>query len=169
MLELAKETKTNVGLGVQEGLGVLYLEYALGTSNPARRQRVGFRVPLVRTAMGFACIAGMDEHERRPLFDEIREQYPREWPKLKKQFEDAIAQVSANGYCIAAGTLNPMTNTVAVPFVYGDSRKIMAINSQGVAQLQTPDVMAETGRRLVLLAEKVRMVLASPASSPPLD
>jgi DNA-binding IclR family transcriptional regulator len=163
MLELARDTRTNVGLGIQEGLSALFLEYALGEANPARRQRVGFRVPLARTAMGFACVAGMDDHERQRIFEELKQHYPREWPKLKKQFEDAVHQVRSHGYCIAVGTFNSMTNTVAVPFVYDDSRKFMAINSQGLASLQTPEAMAATGKRLVELAEKIRLKLAAPS------
>ena len=58
MVELAQKTKTNIGFGVQENNSALYLEYALGEPSPNRRQRVGFRVPLVRTAMGRACLVG---------------------------------------------------------------------------------------------------------------
>ena len=75
MEELADKSRTNVGLGVHEGLSVLYLEYALGEPNPNRRQRVGFRVPLIRTAMGRACIAAMPPQERARLYDELKDHY----------------------------------------------------------------------------------------------
>ena len=68
MVELAQKTKTNIGFGVQESNSALYLEYALGEPSPNRRQRVGFRVPLVRTAMGRACIAAMNYEERAKLY-----------------------------------------------------------------------------------------------------
>ena len=71
MVELAQKTKTNIGFGVQESNSALYLEYALGEPSPNRRQRVGFRVPLVRTSMGRACIAAMNYEERAKLYAEF--------------------------------------------------------------------------------------------------
>ena len=72
MVELARKTETNVGLGVQEELSVFYLEYALGEANPNRLQRAGFRVPVARTAMGRACIAGMRPEQRERLYEHMR-------------------------------------------------------------------------------------------------
>lgn len=37
-----------------------------------RLQRAGFRVPLVRTAMGRACVAGMRPEQRERLFDHLQ-------------------------------------------------------------------------------------------------
>lgn len=41
---------------MQEGLSVLFLEYARAGTNPNRGQGVHFRVLRVRTAVGLACI-----------------------------------------------------------------------------------------------------------------
>lgn len=156
MQEMAARTRTNIGLGVAEGLSVLYLEYALGELTPNRRQRVGFRVPLVRTAMGRACIAAMGREERNRLYEQLRETYPREWPVLHDQLEHAVEQVQLKGYCIAAGTFQRNTNSVAVPFVHADGRTVMAFNSQASAQVNTPKAMARHGKELLELAETVR-------------
>lgn len=168
MVELAEKTRTNIGLGVQEGLSILYLEYALGESNPNRRQRVGFRVPLVRSALGRACIAAMHPEERNRLYEQLREHYPHEWSDLHEQLDDAVAQVETNGYCIAAGTFQRTTNSVAVPFLDADGRTIMAFNSQGSAQLQTRTVMARNGKYLLEMAAEVRRRLASAPPTPSL-
>ena len=161
MLELAQQTGTNVGLGVQEDLSVLYLEYALGEANPNRLQRAGFRIPLVRTGMGRACIAGMRLEARERLFEQLRQYYKREWAELRRQLDDAVAQVQVRGYCIAAGTFNVHTNSVAVPFVHGEGETIMALNSQGHAQRQTPAVMARNGKRLLEMAQELRRRLSN--------
>ncbi|HYF19542.1 MAG TPA: IclR family transcriptional regulator [Ramlibacter sp.] len=168
MEELAEKTRTNVGLGVQEGLSVLYLEYALGEVNPNRRQRVGFRVPLVRTAMGRACIAGLQPQERAQLYGQLKEQYGREWARLQPALDDAVAQVERQGFCIAAGTFVKSTHSVAVPFVHTDGRTLLAFNSQGHAQQQTLAVMERNGRRLMELAAEVRRRLASEPAAPSL-
>ncbi len=167
MVELALETGTNVGLGVQEDFSVLYLEYALGEANPNRLQRAGFRVPLVRTAMGRACIAGMRPEQRERLYVHLRGYYQREWPALRGQLDDAVSQVEVDGYCIAAGTFNANTNSVAVPFVHGDGETILAMNSQGHAHRQTPAVMARCGKCLLEMAQEVRRRLAGGAPHTP--
>lgn len=168
MLELAQKTGTNVGLGVQEDLSVFYLEYALGGANLNRLQRAGFRVPVARTATGRACIAGMRVDQRERFYEHMRAYYKSEWPSLRKQLDEAVAQVEIDGYCIAAGTFNSTTNTVAVPFITGDGRNPMAFNSQGHAQFQTPAVMARNGRKLLELAAEVRRRLAAAPPTPSL-
>ncbi len=168
MEALARQTRTNVGLGVHENLSVLYLEYALGEIDPNRRQRVGFRVPLVRTAMGRACIAALPAHERARLYDELRAHYGKAWPQLERELDDAVEQVDRRGYCIAAGTFQKTTNSVAVPFVHTDGRTVMAFNSQGHATQQTPTAMQRNGKRLVALAAEVRQRLAAEPRAPSL-
>jgi DNA-binding IclR family transcriptional regulator len=168
MLELALRTGTNVGLGVPEDLSVLYLEYALGEANPNRLQRAGFRVPLVRTAMGRACIAGMRPERRARLYDHMKDYYRREWAALRSELEAAVTQVQIEGYCIAAGTFNANTHSVAVPFVTGSDEAVLAFNSQGHAQRQTPAVMARNGKRLIAMAREVRRRLADGHDGPSL-
>ncbi len=168
MVALAAATKTNVGLGVHEGLSVLYLEYALGQAHPNRLQRAGFRVPLVRTAMGRACIAGMDAQMRERLYRDLQAYYRRDWARLHAEIEDAVAQVRARGFCIAAGTFRPATHSVAVPFVHGDGHTAMAINSQGDAQALTPAVMVRNGKKLLALAQQLLGLLAQAPATPSL-
>jgi DNA-binding IclR family transcriptional regulator len=174
MVELAQASRTNIGLGVAEGLSVLYLEYALGEARPNRRQRVGFRVPLIRTAMGRACIAGLTENDRTALYERLQANYPREWPILREQLEDAVAQVQARGWCEAKGTFQRNVHSVAVPFLHPDGRSVMAFNSQGSSASQTAAVMARNGQRLLELVQEVRKRMQKmtpaaglPAASPP--
>lgn len=166
MHALANETRTNVGFGIQEGLSVIYLEYEIGEPDPSRRHRVGFRVPLVRTGIGRACYAALPPEERQAILEQVREHYPKEWKQLSAELEDAAAQVERRGYCIAAGTLTPRVNSVAVPFVYGERRKIMAFNSQGPKQIQTVALMAKTGARLLDLAAEVRRQIITAEMTP---
>jgi DNA-binding IclR family transcriptional regulator len=168
MAELAAKTGTNVGLGVQEDLSVLYLEYALGEANPNHLHRAGFRVPVVRTAMGRACIAGLRPERREQLFEHLKGYYKREWPSLRVELEDAVSQVQITGYCIAAGTFNTATHSVAVPFVTGNDETVLAFNSQGHAQRLPPATLAKNGKRLLELAREVRRRLANAPGGPSL-
>lgn len=166
MLDLAASTGTNVGLGVIEGLSVLYLEYAPGDARPNRRQRVGFRIPTVRTAMGRACIAAMTPEQQRDIVEQMRHAYPNDWQALWGDIERSMDEVQKHGYCTAIGTFSRLTNTVAVPFVWGDSGAILAFGSQGPAHLQTPARMARIGKRLIDLTNQVREQLARNVAGP---
>lgn len=168
MEEMAGRTKTNIGLGVHEGLSVLYLEYALGEPNPNRRQRVGFRVPLIRTAMGRACIGAMHPPERERLYEDLREHYRQEWPQLQQELDDAVDQVERRGFCIAAGTFQRTTTSVAVPFVHSDGRTLMAFNSQASSPAATQAVMERNGKRLIEMAVEVRRRLVAEPPTPSL-
>lgn len=161
MEELAGKTRTNVGLGVHEGLSILYLEYALSEVDPNRRQRVAFRVPLIRTAVGRACIAAMSPQERASLYLGLKEHYRKEWTQLHGQLEDAVEQVERRGFCVAAGTFRASVISAAVPFVHTDGRTLLAFNSQGNLAHQPLSTMERNGRRLVELAAEVRRRLAA--------
>jgi DNA-binding IclR family transcriptional regulator len=167
MLQMALDSGTNVGLGVQEDFSVLYLEYALGEVNPNRLQRVGFRVPLVRTSMGRACIAGMQPDARQRLFEHLQAYYQREWAVLRPQLDAAVNQVRQQGWCVAAGTFNTNTNSVAVPLTGLDGECVMALNSQAHAKVQTSRAMARNGQMLLDMAHSIRARLLPTASDSP--
>ena len=159
MVELAQKTKTNLGFGVQESNSALYLEYALGEPSPNRRQRVGFRVPLVRTSMGRACIAAMNYEERAKLYAEFKAYYGTKWKDIHHDLDLAVEQVEAQGYCFAIGTFKKDTNSVAVPFLHIDNHTIMAFNSQSSDDKQPLSVLKKNGQLLLDMVEKVRHLL----------
>lgn len=166
MVKLAQKTKTNIGLGVQESNSAIYLEYALGELSPNRRQRVGFRVPLVRTAMGRACIAAMNFEERAKLFAEFKSYYGTKWKDIHVELDLAVDQVEAEGYCFAIGTFKKNINSVAVPFLHLDNHTIMAFNSQSSDAKQPLSVLKKNGQLLLEMVEKVRILLIESYTRP---
>jgi DNA-binding IclR family transcriptional regulator len=159
MNELARATETNVGLVILDGLSAVYLENALGEPNMNRRQRVGFRIPIARTATGRACIAAMSREDRDRTLERLREAHPDDWDVLREEIDEAISQVRVRGYCIGASTYDPLTAMVGVPFPYQDGRLILAFNCGGHAKVHTAKKLAQYGVRLVELARAVRREL----------
>lgn len=154
MNELAKSTQANVGLAILDQLSTVS-----GEANMNRRQHVGFRLPLARTATGRACIAAMNPEQRDRTLERLRQAYPGEWHLLRDQIEDAITQVRVRGYCIVAGTYSRTNDMVAVPFVLQDGRTILAFNCGGHARVHTSKKLARYGVRLIKLASIVRRQL----------
>ncbi len=156
MLELAHDAKVNVGLGIRDGLRMVYVESALGEPMSGR-QRVGLSVPIHLSAMGLACIGGMTVEQRDALSRELFQMSSRdEWRAVSAKIEDAVTQVHTRGFYLGVGTLSPSTNMLGVPFYYEPARAMMAFNSGGSSPVQTVEKLTRLGPKLVALVERVR-------------
>jgi DNA-binding IclR family transcriptional regulator len=156
MLELARQAQVNVGLGIRDGLRMVYVESALGEPMSGR-QRVGLSVPIHLSAMGLACIGGMTAEQRDALSREVSEMStPAEWRAISAKIEDAVTQVHTRGFYLGVGTLSRNTNMLGVPFYYEPARAMMAFNSGGSSPVQTAEKLTKLGPRLVELVERVR-------------
>jgi DNA-binding IclR family transcriptional regulator len=156
MLELARQAQVNVGLGIRDGLRMVYVESALGEPMSGR-QRVGLSVPIHLSAMGLACIGGMTVEQREALSREISQMMsPAAWRAISAKIEDAVAQVHTQGFYLGIGTLSPNTNMLGVPFYYEPARAMMAFNSGGSSPVQTAEKLTKLGPKLVALVERVR-------------
>jgi DNA-binding IclR family transcriptional regulator len=162
MEELAERTRLNIGLGVLEGFSVVYLEYAYGRADPQVLQQPGFRVPLARTAMGRACLAGLRSDARARLMEGLASYYQNSWGPLRRDLQDAIKQVETRGYCMAVGALDPEGIAVGVPFVSRDGRTVMAFNAQSMRHLVTEKEMMQAGDSLAAMAAELRVAVNGP-------
>src|SRR5262249_27096238 len=161
MLELAGEAKDNVGLGIRDGLRMVYVESGLGEPMSGR-QRVGLSVPIHLSAMGLACIAGMPVEQRDALSREIFQMSsPDEWRMVSAKIDEAVAQVHTRGFYLGVATLGPSTNMLGVPFYYEPARAMMAFNSGGSSPVQTEEKLTALGPKLVALVERVRADLGT--------
>lgn len=164
MLELAREAQVNVGLGIQDGLRMVYVESALGEPMSGR-QRVGLSVPIHISAMGLACMGGMPAEQRDRLVSRIFEaSTPDEWRAIAPKIDDAVAQVHTHGFYLGVGTLSSRTNMVGVPFQFESARSMMAFNCGGSSPVQTPEKLLELAPRLVDLVARVRRELGTMAA-----
>ena len=160
MLELARDAQANVGLGIQDGLAMVYVESALGEPMSGGRQRVGFSVSIAHTAMGLACLGGMPHDEREAVMERIRAlSSPADWRAISANVAEAVTQVHERGFYLGLGTLSPTTNMLGVPFRYERGGTTMAFNCGGASPLQTAQKLLRHGPRLVKLAERVRREL----------
>lgn len=161
MLELAREGQVNVGLAIQDGLRMVYVESALGEPMSGR-QRVGLSVPIHVSAIGLACIGGMPSERRDQLSRQIAEaSSAHEWRATKVKIDEATSQVHTRGFYLGIGTLSPNTNMLGVPFTYEPSGAMMAFNCGGSSPVQTAEKLTRLGPRLIDLAVRVRSELGT--------
>lgn len=161
MLEFAREEQVNVGLAIQDGLRMVYVESALGEPMSGR-QRVGLSVPIHISAIGLACIGGMGAEQREQVSHELREASTSdEWRAIAAKLDDATAQVHTRGFYLGVGTLSPNTNMAGVPFFYEPFGAMMAFNCGGSSPVQTVEKLTRLGPRLIDLAARVRSELGT--------
>ena len=161
MLELAREGQVNVGLAIQDGLRMVYVESALGEPMSGR-QRVGLSVPIHLSAIGLACIGGMTAEQREDVWRQLfQASSPEEWRAIAAKIDDATAQVHTRGFYLGVGTLSPNTNMLGVPFFYEASGAMMAFNCGGSSPVQTTEKLTRLGPKLIDLAVRVRSELGT--------
>lgn len=161
MLELAREGQVNVGLAIQDGLSMVYVESALGEPMSGR-QRVGLSVPIHASAIGLACIGGMTAEQREELSRQLfQASSPEEWRVISAKIDEATAQVHTRGFYLGIGTLSPNTNMLGVPFLYEPAGAMMAFNCGGSSPVQTAAKLSRLGPKLIDLARRVRSDLGT--------
>lgn len=157
MEELAQESKTIVGLGILDGLNVVFIDTAMGAEHFSHRASMGFRVPVAFTAMGWSCLSAMNPSERAEALRKIKAEHPAKASEITAQVKRAIADIWARGFCISEGALEPGANAVSVPFVDSDGRQILAFNMTASDNILTRKAMeTQWGPRLVKLAQQLR-------------
>lgn len=160
MAKLAEELAAPIALGVLDRNRALYVDIARGSSAFTVQLDVGARIPLAKTAMGWALIAAMDEDHRGRTYASLAERHPGEWPALRERVEAAIAQYPRKGFVSSPGTWRSDIHAVGVPLVTADGSGIYAFNCGGPPHQFTPEKMNTVfGPAIVQLVRDIEKVL----------
>ncbi|MFE1601374.1 IclR family transcriptional regulator [Methylobacterium sp. ID0610] len=156
--DLATAVQAHVALGLLDGLHSVYIQLWRGVGQTITLSReVGFHLPLARSAMGMATLAGMDEEQRAPLLARLRAESGADWPRLDETIARCTAEVAEQGFCIGLGIWHPEINAVAAPVHSPGARGLFAINISGPAFLMTETALrAEIGPKLMATIDRMR-------------
>ncbi|WP_018260445.1 IclR family transcriptional regulator [Methylobacterium sp. WSM2598] len=156
--DLATAVQAHVALGLRDGLHSVYIQLWRGVGQTITISReVGFHLPLARSAMGMATLAGMDEAERAPLLARLRAEAGAEWPRLEGTIARCQAEVAERGFCVGVGIWHPEINAVAAPIHSPGAQGLFAVNVSGPAFVMTEAVLRrETGPRLLETIARMR-------------
>lgn len=159
MLDFARDEHVNVGLGIHDGLRVIYVESALGEPMSGR-QRVGYSVPVAFSVMGLSCIVGLPPEDREILLGKIHASASaREWREISANIDHATSEIHTRGFCIGLGILSPRINMIGVPFYHAPTRTMLAFNCGGSSPIQTPEKLSKLGPKFLQLVVRVRQEL----------
>ena len=120
------------------------------------RFNVGSRLPLARTAMGRAYLAGLDEVRFARCMDEIRAMGEDHWPRLLADVEKARADIAERGFCSSFSEWESGLNAVGVPVLVNGGREVFAVSCGAPSYSLDPEELSSLhGPRLVELVNSV--------------
>ncbi len=156
MQALAEREGVTVSMGIRDGTHMIYVERVRSSAPVVLQQDIGTRIPIALTALGRAYLAGLAEHERAALLEELRaSSLPDRWSAVRKDLERELARHRKRGYCFGGGW-DPEITGVAVPLAL-PGRTLFALSCAG-ARAQLPDArLASIGERLKDMARRLAL------------
>lgn len=149
-----------IALGVLDRNRALYLDIARGSTTFTVQLDIGSRIPLHKTAMGWALIAAADPVKRNAILANLAERLGSDWPYWQSRIEDAADQYRRFGFIVCEGSWREDINAVGVPFVSADRSEIYAFNCGGPPNQFTPArILDEFGPALRELVRKIKTEL----------
>lgn len=132
MQALADRFGAASGLGARDGNRMVFVQRCISEATLVMNLRVGARLPLLSSAVGWGLLAGLDPAERDALLGEYGPADPR-WPAVQKPFQAALAEAAEDGFILNIGVFHPGYNAVAVPLRGPDGASIFGLTCAGSA------------------------------------
>jgi DNA-binding IclR family transcriptional regulator len=157
MQDFASYADASVALGGRDRLSMVYLDVSRGLQTASFSLDAGARIPMYRSAMGFAYLWAIPDKARNFLFEAMRKRLGEEWPKVKKQIAAAFKSLDRDGFCVAEGTYERAICGAGVALSLRDGAEVYAISCSAPAfQLSAQRLRDEIGPRLVALVTSVK-------------
>ena len=152
MRQVAEARKINVGLAAPDRDEMVYLESIRYNRRAALRQVVsGQRVPMELTSLGRAYLAGAPVARRKALLAVFKRRRGAQWPALAAELQQAMAQVEAEGFCVAAW----QPEVVALASNLPGSRMPLVVNVSVSTVEPVAGVVRELAPVLLQLTERI--------------
>ena len=158
MRELAIQTRSTVTIGERDRAHIVYLGVERGVSTMLFPQDVGSKMPLERSANGWAWLSAAPEGLRAAAYSQLEKCVASgEWPFWLAKIEAARRAVAERNFCGAFGDWMPEINAVAAPLVAPDATQILAISCGGPSFAFDVDRLEnDIGPRIAALVRTVR-------------
>lgn len=159
MKALAADFPGAASLGVRQGFEMLYVQRVDGGPVIYPGLRVGSRVTLIASAMGWAWLAGLPAGEREPFLEEAERHSPELFARLRRQMLEAIRVFGEEGMILNSGVIHPELNAIGVPIGPPGRAPIAAISFGGLKSRFPPRRLRdEVAPRLRAIADALSLV-----------
>jgi DNA-binding IclR family transcriptional regulator len=172
MQALADATRTLVSLAARDRLSMIYLENCRSAANVTLRTVTGTQLPLAKTSIGRAFLAGLPTDERNFLIQQLaarelahdRTHNSATWPAQQEALNRELQRYAESGYCLSLGEWEKDTNAAATSLIDRDGADLLVLSISGPAFAVTPrQLIDDLAPRLVALAQHIQSQLRTQA------
>jgi len=164
MQELADRFNASISVAGRDGSDMVYLQRCVSEAMLGMNLQRGSRIPLVKTAMGWAYLAALADSPRSAVLREIRRSNPALWSGVEAQLELAQRDLERKGFLIRKGLAHHGIIAIAVPIVSTTSSQVLAINcSSQTSDRTAKQLELEVAPLLKELARTIGGALSSTA------
>lgn len=157
MRAFAERHNVHINLSSRDRLDLIVLEACSGQQElPVLNLKVGTRIKIASSPMGWALLAALPELERYYLMESVERRMPREWPRLRRLSSAAISQTHQLGFCTSLGEWDRKLGIVATPLVVETHAPLVLACVSASSQLTRARAEREIGPRLLALAGAIR-------------
>jgi len=162
MAEIASMGNYTLGLAVQDGPSMVYIDECTGSSLNKLRLDIGARIEIVRSAVGRAWLSAIDEQQRTEFYQQLAPVYGDEWSALLPRIKQSLAEIRARGFCLVDREWRNDTRGVAVPLISTDGQTVMAMNCAApVYGVSNETLVEDIGPRLVHTANNLSLLIGT--------
>lgn len=130
------------GLGARDGGRMVFVQRCISEATLVMNLRVGARLPLLSSAVGWGLLAGLEPNEREALLAEHGSNDSR-WPTVQPLFQAAVKDAAKVGFILNIGVFHPGYNAVAVPVRGPDGRGMFGLTCAGSAMTHSADFLRD--------------------------
>lgn len=161
MQRIADFARSSCALGQCHGLEMIYVENCRGKDAPfTLGLDIGSRIPLARTAMGRAYLAGLEPARRAEMLKRLARRHGPAWKEIERGLERALRDCARQGFALSIAEWTPEINAVAVPILFPGNAGLMALNCGGAASI-LPEARLRREIGPLLLEAKRQIELAA--------
>lgn len=160
--DFARQHQVSASLATRDGAEMVYLETLRSAARISVQLSLGSRVPVTRTAIGRAYLAGLDPVEFERVMAELGATAGDGWAAERAAVDAALADYRRRGYTRSYGGFEPDVAAVGVPLRLPlAGQPVLAINASGPAyQLDIARLENEIAPALMALAAKLGAMAA---------
>lgn len=158
MAQLADQTRATVNLVVRSGDHLVVVETCRSDAAVvAINSHIGFRFPILQTAIGRAYLSGLDACERASTVKALRHSVAaHEWKEIQVRVAKATDECAERGFCTLMGEWRQGVNSVAAPIHAGRDNQLYVINCAGPAlHLEPYSLQTDVGPKLLQIVREI--------------
>lgn len=159
--DLANQFQVVAGIAVRDGDSMLYVDRQQASGAMLTMNlRVGSRVPILTSAMGWAYLASLPPAEQARTIAGLRKRQPEVSAKVLRMLDEQLRAYPKQGFTVNLEVFHPNIGFVGVPLVHPRTGETLTLNCGGVlSSVPARKLRDEVGPALVKVAALLKSAL----------